>query len=120
MALVIGPEDFAVMLADLGRTVTLTPYVAGAADALGETTWTAGSPSSIQAIVQDVSSEELRQLAGILEVGDKWLFVAGSQAIAPTDRILIDGRTFRTVEEEAPTIGDAPTRPYRRFLLRRV
>lgn len=120
MTLDIGPADFVVMLADLGRTVARRARTANGTDDLGNPVYDLGSASNISAIVQDVRSDDKRVLAGILQPGDKQLYVTGTVVVAATDELTIDGLRYRTLESEAPSIGDTPTRPYRGYLIRRV
>lgn len=120
MTLDLGPADFATMLADLGRTITRKARTENGTDTLGNPVYDLGAGGSLTAIVQDVRTDDRRFAPGIVEPGDRRVFVEGTVDVAPTDELTIDGLRYRTVEADEPTIGDNPTRPYRSYLVRRV
>lgn len=120
MVLDVGPQDFASMLLDWGRTVTRIPQVAGAADVLGEKTYSDGASSTFQAIVQDSTTQDLKVFAGILQAGDRVLYAVGTLALSVTDVLLLDGTRYRLVEESVQTHGDTPLKAYSRYFVRKA
>lgn len=112
--------DFAQVLADAGESVTQSTRTAAVgADALGERPPVTSGSNALTAVVQEASVKELKQFPGILEIGDKILYLAaGAPVIAALDLVTIRGVVHRVITSWV--FERANTVLYRKYACRRV
>lgn len=109
--------EFNSIMTEVGEDVTKVPRTAGAADGFGEPTYSDAATSTFKAIVQDVSANQLRQYAGILEIGDKVVFVKSDVNLVPTDELTIGGLRYVLVIETTEQVKGSVI--FREYVIRR-
>lgn len=119
MTLPFTGADFDAIAAVHGENVSVQHRASATVDALNEPVMSAsGSPVVIVSIVQDVSTNDLKRLAGVWRYGDKFLFTRSADiALVPTDRLSIGGQLWQVVQET--TEETAGTVIFREYLIRR-
>lgn len=120
VTLPFGTQDFDSIVAVHGENVVVQHRASSTRDALNEQVMAAsGSPVTIVGVVQDVSTNDLKRVAGVWQYGDKTLFTkAADVALVPSDRLTIQGKAWMVVMETTEETGGVTI--FREYLIRRA